>query len=452
MLTVLFLALLGLALPSTARAAPVCAGCNVLWIVIDTTRADRLGVYGGPPVNTPNLDRLAARGTTWEHAYSQAPSTMLSVSSYFSGRYRLSTGQMFTMNQRREHFNQLSPEVTTVAEVLEQRGYRIDGYVANGVIAPAPTARFQLRVHQGFDTWVQVTDQAAVDQGSDRLAELKASGEPWMLYLHLLGPHAPNDRFEGFEARRGQHPSQFGDVVEPAHYLEINTGRTVPTAADLAYINALYDDAVFLADRQVGQVLDRLEQRGLAEKTLVIVTSDHGETLGEYRDPHPHFGHSHSLIDALLNVPLIIAGPGIPEGRVERDQVAELVDLAPTLASYLGIPVQNAWEWDGEPLFGPQAAQGPIALSDRGGVGYMQTGARDTTHAVRYYHENGLWRYMVLPEEQVHVKPPTSAHKALQAAAQAYMDSAHPPKVAGETLEAPEDDELEMLRALGYVE
>jgi arylsulfatase A-like enzyme len=142
---------------------------------------------------------------------------------------------------------------------------------------------------------------------------------------------------------------------------------------------------------------------------------------------------------------------------VVRNQVAELVDLAPTIADYLDIPVQAQWRWDGSPLVGSQASPGSTAISDRGGELFMQTGIRDRERAVRYSAKQDQWAYYSLDpepkEEAGHVLgSPTAEHQQLQAVLQHYMDTAVPPGTQGEELATPEGDELEALQALGYME
>ena len=433
-----------------AVGADVCTDCNVLWIVVDTTRADRLGHYGYQDAMTPNLDALARRGTTYRHAYSQAPSTMLSVSSFMSGRYRLDTGMEFTMNQRHERFHQMSDQVTTVAEVVSAAGWETRGVIANNIIQR--DARFDLNLHQGFETWELADDQGVSDRGVELLDELKS--ERFLLYLHWFGPHTPNHRLEGFESRRGLHDISLGDTPDEDLYRAISLGERVLTPAQQSYVSALYDDAVYEVDARVGVVLDRLDELGLSEKTLVVFTSDHGESLGDFADANPRWGHSFGLIDQLLRVPLVVAGPGLPAGKVSQDHVVELVDLAPSLCGYLGIPVSPTWEWDGTAFLGAGAAFGTTALADRGGVGYEQTGARTPTHAVLYNKKNERWKSfdLTVPKGQEHGVTADKQHAELRRLIEAYMQASEPPTEQGADLAAPDGDLLEELQALGYVQ
>jgi arylsulfatase A-like enzyme len=140
----------------------------VVWIVIDTTRADRVGCFGGPKNTTPHIDALCQRGLSFAEAYSQAPATMLSVASYMSGRYRRSTGIDFMLWEDQD-FHPLSPEITTVAEALKGAGFQTIALTANPSISKASHAQgaaFDLDYDQGFDVWRYATDDEIAAQGS----------------------------------------------------------------------------------------------------------------------------------------------------------------------------------------------------------------------------------------------------------------------------------------------
>ena len=121
-------------LPEAEAGLAACPSCNIVWITMDTTRADRMGFLGATRGLTPNLDKLARRGTVFRNAYSQAPATLLSVSSFLSGRYRHNNGIDFDLEET-ARYHALSPEVTTFAEALGQAGYRRVGINANPVIS-----------------------------------------------------------------------------------------------------------------------------------------------------------------------------------------------------------------------------------------------------------------------------------------------------------------------------
>ncbi len=442
----MFLSGCSLPMGPIGRSSEDCSDCNVLWIVVDTMRADRLAANGGDPAILPALNEAAANGTIWQQAWSQAPTTMLSVTSYFSGRHRSNHGQMFRLG-RRDRFQSLHPSVTTVAEVMRSEGFKTVGLIGNPVLAPrSQDARMKLDLEQGFDQWVSLDDKQVAERGVDFLATHQEGR--FLLYLHLLGPHVTNQRLYGFVERRGVQKERLGDANAEL-YRHINQGQLAVDAADLAYLNALYDDALWRADGKIRQVLEQLEASGLDERTLVVFTSDHGEVLGDYSDPHPVFGHGMALNQELLNVPLFMTGPGVPAGEVQSSRVVELLDIAPTLADVLDIPVDPAWRWEGESLLSGDPGE-DVALSDMGGHKNRHSGARNRTHVVRYDHVSSGTFYTTSEAERASV-PPEEEHRQLEALLQTHLAEAVAPTGAVQT-GAPEGVQREALKALGYLE
>jgi len=429
-------------------AADPCTDCNLLWIVIDTTRADHVGAFGGDPQNTPNLDALAARGTAFDQAHTQGPDTMVSVGSYFSGRYRRNVGLDFSLADRASRFVPMPGAVTTVAEALQGAGFTTRGMTANMVIAGK--GKWNLEMHQGFGTWNSGVDAEVAAWGAAQLGALK--DERFFLYLHLMGPHYPNAELPGFEARRGPH-ERLG-VPEGTHiYGSLNRGQITLTEGQAAYLRALYADGLWAADQQLGQVFAALEAHGLTDKTVVIFTSDHGEALGELHLNKPTWGHGHALTKPLLHVPLIMSGPGIAAGHRERAQIAELVDVAPTVASLLGVPVDPTWGWVGEPLLGPDKVVGRWSISDRGASPTSNASIRNATRAVLWWEKRTdkvFCSDLRADPTETRWIPADVHHDELEATLRAYIDSAIAPEVG--IMEGPDAATLEALQQLGYLE
>ncbi len=448
-----------------APAAEVCKDCSVLWIVIDTTRADHVGCFGGKKTTTPTIDSLCADGLSFAEAYAQAPATMLSVSSYFSGRYRMNTGLDFMLWEDQD-FHPLSDEVVTLAEALKGAGFRTFGYTANPSISDRShqgKGQFNLNFQQGFEAWTYaVDDQIAVD-GPKKLAELAGGGERFFLYLHAMGPHFPNIRRPGFEQRQGTaFPASMPQADQDFNYTLINKGQLDASGAQGDYLRALYTDNLWYADQNfVGPILQKVKALGLEDKLLIVFSSDHGEALGE---PHenglgpkeghaPYWGHSHpTLVAETLHIPMVFKGPGIPAGVQVKDALAENVDLGPTIVNYLGIEQKPEWGWDGAPLFGPGAVASTWALSDQGAGRTARTAARDLKYTTSWYHS---WdKYSTFdhsgPGPRKHVAA-TPAHEKLKGIIQKYVETKHPPGSA-DTMAAPDGEFLEQLKALGYME
>jgi len=448
------LTLMGLSLhATTAEAKGVCGDCNVLWIVVDTTRADYIGAYGNETARTPTLDGLAARGLLFEHGYTQAPSTLISVSSYMSGRHRLNTGMDFDMFNRKNAFHPLSKENHTLAEALQGAGWKTWGATANLIIAG--DVRFDMDVGQGFESWNKGNDSKVVDLAVAQLDTYAAGSDPFFMYVHLMGPHHPNPRRAGFEDRR---PGSFDPSLQQAVdqiYGKVNRGQFPMDDTLRSYWRELYADALSQADDELSRLMGHLKAKGLQGKTLVVVTSDHGEALGELHNGKETWGHGHALTEPLLHVPLLFAGPGVPKGKREKTAVAEMVDVPPTIANYLGVDIAPEWRWEGEPLFGPGAVAGTTSISDRGVAPKENTAVRSLTHNVLFWGANGgkYFYYDIQgPGGESKTVAGDAEHQRLEAILKTYRSTARPPEGDGRSVEGPKDEMLEQLQQLGYVE
>lgn len=354
-------ALARLALVAATASALACAPRvrgprNILLVTIDTLRSDRIGVYGNPRVLTPALDGLAARGVLFSEARCQIPSTLPSHASILTGRYPPS----HAVHDNGVYF--LAPEETTLAEVLSAAGFETAGFVGAFVL----DRRFG--IDQGFETfgdrmedplrrgaapalgdsvdpvarwWVgswfgpyQRRGEAVVREAAAWLRAREASqpGRPFFLWVHLFDPHEPYDApppigtmyDEGYDGPM----DGTGDAFEAAR-----RAGTI-SARDIEHMRARYDGEVTYADRALGALLDTLATLGLDATTLVAVTADHGEGMGEHGY---YFEHGSRLWETILAVPLVVAGPGIPRGRVVPGRVRS-VDLLPSLVAAVGVP------------------------------------------------------------------------------------------------------------------
>lgn len=311
-------ALRGAALATLGAAVALC-GCsreetppNVVLIVLDTLRADRLGCYGYPLATTPNLDRLAAQATRYAAAYTTAPWTLPSHASLFTGLYPLEHGAERALDRDglpREL--PLTDSAFTIAEALREAGYETAGFVANnGYLDP------HFNLQQGFDLW-NVARRYSGRLNQDVFAWLeRPRGRPFFLFLNYMDMHRPyNSRPRpGFLPRPvGQDSQQIIEELYPA----VLTGQ----GADPARLQQLvdqYDTAVANLDEQLGRLFARLDELGLRGRTLLVVTSDHGEYLGE----HDLLAHSKDVYEEALRVPLIVQEPGQRAGKVETERIS----------------------------------------------------------------------------------------------------------------------------------
>ena len=282
---------------------------NVLLVTLDTTRADRLGCYGHARAKTRHIDRLAAEGARFETAIAPAPITLPSHSSLFTGLYPFEHGVRNNGNFY------LAERFETLATRLKSRGYRTGAFVSSFIL----DRRYGL--DRGFDVYddrmegeyAQVVTLQAERRG-DRTAlalgrfideRAKEPEAPFFAWLHLYDPHEPY-----------RPPPPFRDI----------------------FAKDPYDGEVAFADAIVASVLDRLRVAGLIDRTLVVVTGDHGESLGE----HGESTHSMFLYEGAIRVPLVFWRPGlVPVGRVVAEPV-RLVDVAATVLELVGAPALPA--------------------------------------------------------------------------------------------------------------
>jgi arylsulfatase A-like enzyme/Tfp pilus assembly protein PilF len=271
---------------------------RIVLVSIDTLRADHVGAYGAEHAETPTLDALAAEGVRFETAISPAPLTLPSHATLLTGRDPPSHGV------RHNGLFRLPADVTPLADHLRGAGFATAAFVSTFIL----DARFGL--DRGFDHYddelglLSGTGTVVSSRRGDRtvdaaLAWIEQAPERFFLLLHLYDPHAPHAPPEPYAARFAQRG---------------------------------YDGEIAFADAQVGRLRAAVQERWQGG-TLFIVTSDHGESLGEHREPT----HSYTIYDATQRVPLIIAGPGVPRGGVVGGVVA-LGDVAPTLLALAGLP------------------------------------------------------------------------------------------------------------------
>ncbi len=324
-----------------APAAPPLARGHILLITVDTLRADHLSSYGYPRRTTPTLDRLAAEGVRFDQTAVQWPKTTPSFASLFTATYSKDNEVV------RRVGIPVSCRFEMLAEVLKRQGYTTAAVVANGALGR------EFNFNQGFDTYVETWKLTSLPAGGDptraevvtTLAEglldgLQRGRKPYFLWVHYLDPHFPyssppawRDRFRG---DRFYDPRQKLFISPNRPQLQmggIGRDQVIEGHEDLAFYVARYDAAIAYADDQIGALLGEMKRRGLLSQTLTVFTADHGESLGEH---DYFFDHGRFSFQTCLRVPLIFHYPGVLAPRVER-QVAELIDVAPTLIEASGV-------------------------------------------------------------------------------------------------------------------
>ena len=304
------------------RASP--RAPNVVLVVIDTLRADRLHSYGNPLETSPVMDALAERGLRFERAFSSSPWTVTSTASILTGRSQPQHGLGLGES------NYLADSVHTLAQVMRRAGLDTAAFVCN------PLVGAQNNLDSGFETFRVYPWASGVDVSADLCAWLRAvSGTRFFLYLHYVEPHTPYTP-SAESAERFRLPTSEVLVADVKRMMKEYYAKGAHDAQRLARdageLMRRYDAEVFDADRELGRVLALLEELGQTDSTVVCVTSDHGEEFFE----HGWLSHSCQLFDESVRVPLIFAGPGVPRGRAVPFAV-ENRHLAPTLLALAGV-------------------------------------------------------------------------------------------------------------------
>ena len=311
-------------------------------IVIDTLRRDHLGTYGYGRNTSPQLDRFAEESVRYTQARSQAPWTTPSVASLLTSRYPQELGVTGVSSV-------LSEEAILLSERLRAAGF------ATGAVVSHRFSSARWGFDQGFDSFDDsnalghdaVTSPDVTDKA---LAFLDAHrNDPFFLWVHYFDPHFAYREHEGFEFPR---ESPYSGPVQPGvRFGELLRRQALLTPGDARELERLYDSEISFTDKHVGRILSRLRELGIDSRTLVVITADHGE---EFLD-HGRLGHTKTLYDEVIAVPLLVRWPGGAPGVV-AEPVA-LLDVAPTILAALEVPADPGAE--GHPLPGPGAAGDP---------------------------------------------------------------------------------------------
>jgi len=315
-----------------------CIDCNILLISIDTLRAENLGAYGYVHETSPNLSKLAKDGILFTNAYSQVPFTPPSHWSMLSGL-------------RPYHHQQFSPsangmDVVTLPEIFSDNGYQTYGIISAKILSG---------INGEFDDFTSMKSakhllngEATTEKAVTILEENQNS--KFFLFLHYYDthyPYTPPEDYDIYDSLDGSY-----DKVAKK-FSNMNTTKKATNLASLA----AYDGEIFYNDAHVGVVMDKLEEMRLAENTIVVVTSDHGECFGDRVVTNGErvlksncWKHGDSLLEKELHVPLIVYNPKSDLKDIVIDDVVESVDIFPTILAMVGIGYDS--EIDGESLVG----------------------------------------------------------------------------------------------------
>ena len=305
---------------------------NVILIILDTLRADKLGCYGNTLGLTPNIDKFAQNASLFKNAFSQAPWTLPSIASMYTSRYPIQHGAGGRLGSLRV----LPEQAVTIAEVFNNAGANTHAIV-NVVLM---TQNFGM--HQGFDS-VDAVDpennlgvRRAEPTNKAALEWIDSHREkPFFLLLHYFDAHMVYDPPQPFRSKFAHPQDKYSnDYIFGTHgdMLKLRLENATLPPEKIERLEKLHNGEIAYLDSQIGNLLAELTQRELDSETVIVITADHGEEFGD----HGGIEHAHTLYDELIHVPLIIRTPDTNSPSVVPTNV-RLIDIAPTLCDLTGL-------------------------------------------------------------------------------------------------------------------
>jgi len=372
---------------------------NVVLVVVDTLRAGRMSLHGYERRTTPRIAEWAEGGAVFERAQAPSSWTVPSMAMLLTGRYRVGGGRALVQNGN------------TLSATLSGEGYRTIGIVANPVLNAFQGFTEGYESYDLLQSKEDDTDPLHIGSWTAEVVMEKAlrwlreerDERPFLLYLHLMDPHFPYEpddpdafdwRSSGTPAKRERWDERLAAAGRgPISDIELDK---------VERLEAAYDAEILQVDQGLGALFDYLEESGLMESTLVVLTADHGEGLWQRPSGDGwvntgriesqllsdlYRGHGEQLYDELLWVPLVLRGPGVPEGHRD-DRPVSLIDVCPTIFSLLDLSPPEGLQ--GAPLFGEGASGGREELFSICSRGTALT-------------EGGRWK-LHLPSERIRAR------------------------------------------------
>lgn len=307
---------------------------SVILISIDSLRADHLGCYGYRPPTSPRIDAFAAQGVRFTRAWATSPWTLPSHASMFTGLYPDTHGLA-------EESVSLKPGAATLAGHLRAAGFRTSAVVC------APLLRKDFGLDEGFelyddeligDSFIEARTEKVGPAVTEKALTLldRMEGRPFFMFLHYWDVHYDYNP-----------PAALTEIFDPGYGgaldgIDIYNRKDIAPGMDprdLQHLLALYDAEIRYTDDAIGALLDGLSARGLADTTLVVITSDHGEEFLE----HGGKGHTHTCYEESVRIPLLMRVPWLDAAQPVIDEPASLIDLAPTILELLGVQSAGAF-------------------------------------------------------------------------------------------------------------
>ena len=298
-------------------------GPNIIFITVETLRADHLSCYGYARKTTPAIDSVAKRGVLFSNMFAQRALTWPSLASIMTSSYPVDHGV-------RDNGQLLSPSILTMAEILKNNGYRCGAFLAHGVGAN----------WKGFD---------CIGEALYRDKEITERAIGWLknnfnkkifMWMHYWEPHRPYQPPEPYDSLFDpDYKGSMNGSIEQMDLIALN--KTELDADDLNHMVSLYDGSILFVDDQIKRVIETIKELGLEKNSLIIISADHGEDLYQH---NCYFNHYASIYDSSLRIPFIIKlQDGIPENK-QIDEVVESINIAPTILELARIPVPGHFE------------------------------------------------------------------------------------------------------------
>jgi arylsulfatase A-like enzyme len=298
-------------------------GPNIVLISIDTLRADHLGSYGYERNTSPNIDKLAEKGVLFENAYSQAPWTLPSVATFFTSLYPVEHSATSITRK-------LPDQITTLSEYLKNNFYTTTAVVSNLVLGE------KSGISQGFYTYDMKPAGRAKNISSHKVTKMglnylnKNRDEKFFLWLHYMDPHGRYLRHQEFDYNT-DYSGFLDDKLSPRI---LNPILDVLSEEDMSYVIDRYDGEISFTDFYIGKLLDALDEYGLSDNTIIVLTADHGEEFAE----RTRIGHGKTVYNELIRVPLIIINPFNEDMKGQRiSTVVETRDIPTTILALADI-------------------------------------------------------------------------------------------------------------------
>ena len=359
---------------------------NVVYLILDAFHADHASLYGYDKPTTPFLEEFAKDALVFDHMYANAPYTLASTGTLFTSKYSHEHGLIHEKTS-------LNPLVPTLGELLTEAGIHTSMITRHGYLVGA------WGLLRGF---AQLWKGDYGNQPENAFREIQRIFEDYaqsrkFIYIHLGPPHSPYQPPAAFQKFVTPLTS---DVIEPINdnLHKIDDGKIKPTPEQLEHIISWYDSNVLYADYLAQQLIASLKEQGLLEKTIVIISSDHGEGLLE----HGRMLHGSTVFDEMIHIPLLVRFPkdvGVTPRRIPY--LASTIDMTATLAEIFGIPPAD---FAGTSLLPEIFQDQPVrqfiyteTLADRGGM----RGIRDLRY--KYIHtakKHLLFDLLTDPQEQ----------------------------------------------------